>query len=450
MTAEDTEVTKVGQVFGVKKAYELVNYIEREGVDNVFIEALDDGKHVALFGASKTGKSSLLEQHVGEQEKLYLQCSHKWAFKDFVDALLNAAYGHSDTDIVPDDGTGRMVSAKTGITIDTKVIEASLKRDFTKKGQKIFRKIDKSKYVLTNHTDLVRFFQDLGYGKAAGKSSMLYIVIDDFHRLDTLTQEEVASVAKMVFDNANVVFICVGIWAEENKLSSLCSELMGRCVDVNCNLWPAQCLMEVIGKGSDLLNIEFPDGFAEAVAKSAHGSVFIVQEACAEACRHLGIREAFPTKITIDKTINADLIVKRVTERDCNFTDFHNKILALRESDYPVLYVYAAMLSLTTGASPAVDMTRMQQKIEELFPTKTFGRHFAHNACTQFASLARERNFGKLFDFYRDTDGRFRFKLVDSTFKFWLKGRRSHFLNDVKDRLEGGRTPPQPGLQFDI
>jgi hypothetical protein len=450
MLSDEQEICRVGQIFGVKKAYELVNYIERPGVDNTFIEALEDGKHVAVFGASKTGKSSLIERQVGEQEKLYVQCSHQWKFKDFVEALLNAAYGRTEAEVISDDDNNRTVSPKTGITIESKFIEATLRKDFTQRGTNVVRKLDKSKYSLTNHGDIVRLFQDLGYAPSPSRQAMLYVVIDDFHRLDIATQEEVASVAKMLFDRANVVFICVGIWAEENKLSGLCSELMGRCVDVNCNIWPQESLVGVIEKGSEKLNVEFPAGFADTVAKTVYGSVFVVQEVCALACRQLGIKETLPDRLTVAKTINAELIVRQVTEKHCNFTDFHNKMLQLKGDDKEVLYVYAAMLSQPASAAPVITMNKLQEKIEGLFPETSFTRHFAHNACTRFTNLARERNFGKLFDFYRDQDGRYKLALVNPTIKFWLKGRRPQFVNDVRDHLEGSRGTGQPPLQFDI
>lgn len=432
---DSSALLSANQVFGVKKAYELINYIEREGVDDTFFNSLVNGKHVSLYGASKTGKSSLIERHIGDAEKLYIQCSPNWEYRDFIDALLNAAYGRTEqtTEVTEE----RRSSTKIGI--DSKNIAPwpiRLEQGFSKDHHRIVRKVDSRVYNLTNPGDFVRFFKDLGFGRSKDYTDNLHVVIDDFHKLTDEAQTAVSNLAKMVFDNSNVVFICVGIWAEEQKLSSLCPELLGRCEEINCNVWSINNLELVAENGGAMLNISFPDGFGAAVAKEACGSVFIVQEACAEACRQIGVDQASSTPIKIDATINAINLVKKVANRTCNFTDFHNRIMHFcKHRNLEVLYVYKIIINQLASDRGIYTMNRLQSKIESEYPKFEFEPGFALSASLKLYSFLKSINMTSIIDLHKNSQGRFILSLIDRTFILWLRGRKAGLLDEIEERI---------------
>ncbi|MEH2127211.1 hypothetical protein [Nostoc sp.] len=55
------------EVFGVSNE-QIASYIERNQVDERFIEGLQRNKHIIVFGASKQGKTSLTNKHLKESE----------------------------------------------------------------------------------------------------------------------------------------------------------------------------------------------------------------------------------------------------------------------------------------------------------------------------------------------------------------------------------------------
>jgi hypothetical protein len=433
--AEGRMKLKVSEVFGVRKAYELHNYVVRQGIDDAFLLALEVGKHVSVFGSSKTGKSSLIEKNIGDAERLFVQCSNHWSYNDFIDAVLHAAFGRVET-------TSSFQTEETGesdagvrFTSNLPYLKGALGAFFKKRASRVINTKDNNTYDLENPGDFVRLFSNLGYGRPGERSKSIYLIIDDFHRLKDEIQEKIAILSKMLFDNVNVVVIVVGIWAEENKLSSLCSELMGRCVDINCNIWSNENLIDVISNGCAMLNIEFPAGFAESIAKQSFGSVFIVQESCQEACRLVQIFEAQTEKVIIEKTINASEIVNNVTSSQCNFTDFHNKMTKLDGQDTIALFPYSIMLEKSGNQS--LDMESLMSIFLAKFDTFEFERHFAENSCRRLDEIIQERNLGKIFDFHLDSRSkRYCISLVDPTLRFWLKGRRKHFTPDILDRIE--------------
>jgi hypothetical protein len=426
---------RVTDVFGVRKAYELNNYVVREGIDDAFISALEVGKHVSVFGASKTGKSSLIEKNVGSAERLCVQCAFDWTYDDFIDAILHAAFGRVETESTTEKETQSDVDGGVKIQSQISQLQIALGKSFKRRSTRIVRTKDNHTYNLENSGDFVRLFSDLGYGQGAERDKTLYLVIDDFHRLPDGIQEKIASLAKMLFDSSNVVLIVVGIWVEENKLSSLCAELMGRCVDINCNLWSNDNLLEVVNNGCQMLNVEFPQGLPESIVRYSYGNVFVVQESCKETCNVANIRESQENTTVIEKTINALEIVNIVTSRECNFTDMHNKLLRIEGSDIKVLFPYAIMLDKV--GNQAIDMDSLAALISTKFDKYKFDSHFAENSCRRFSELIRERNLGKVFDFSRDSrSGRYKIELVDKTLRFWLKGRRNQFIQEIRDRID--------------
>lgn len=436
MLDREEQSLTANQVFGVKKSYELINYIERPDIDGTFVEALVNGKHVSLYGASKTGKSSLIEKHVGDAERLYIQCSKDWKYDDFIDSLLNVVYGRQEqsTEIVKEIADTTNASGKIGGSAGG--FSTQLSRDFFKSERSVVRIIDQKKYNLLNLGDLIRLFDDIGFGKSTELKSNLFIVIDDFHRLSDDAQIKIANVAKMLFDNVNVVLICVGIWAEEHKLSSLCSELMGRCEEINCNVWGSEQLEEVAEQGSRMLNIEFPKGFSEATAKLSCGSVFIVQECCAEACRQLNVTYAKNKLTVLSDTVNAHLIIKKVASRACNFTDFHNKLMYFCKQNLEVLYVYRIILNQYASSIMNYEMEKLQSKIEAGHPTFRFDSYFAHNACLKLNQFLRSRNFVSILEVHRNRRGRQIITLIDRTFLLWLRGRKQELLDDIDRQID--------------
>jgi hypothetical protein len=426
---------KVSEVFGVRKAYELHNYVVRDGIDDTFLAAVEVGKHVSVYGSSKTGKSSLIQKYVGDSERLCVQCAANWSYNDFIDAVLHAAFGRVETETLTENETGNEIDIGVRVSTNLKLLQGAIGNSFKRKNNRIVRTKDNHLYDLENPGDFVRLFSDLGYGQGPEREKLIYLIIDDFHRLTETVQEAIAGLAKMLFDNANVVVIVVGIWIEENKLSSLCAELMGRCVDINCNVWPNESLIDVVDNGCQMLRIEFPPGLAEYIVKHSYSSVFIVQEACREACKIANITSAQEEHYSIDKTINAAEIVNSVTARECNFTDLHNKLMRLEGNDSIALFAYAIMID--KSGKQSLDMDSLQAIVETKFDAYKFDRHFSENSSRRFNDIIRERNLGKIFDFYRDAkSGKYVLSLVDNTIRFWLKGRRKEFIRDIRERVE--------------
>ncbi|MCR2833310.1 hypothetical protein [Parerythrobacter lacustris] len=351
-----------------------------------FIDALHARKHVSVFGASKTGKSSLIEKQVGINERLYVQCSENFTVEQFNDALLEAIYGRSDVEKLQESEVATTRTTEGGIRVNSTNILASFRQNFAKNDRTVFRITDKKIYDLDNLGDCRTLFQDISHSRDPIGDDDIFLIIDDFHKASRKTQRWLANVAKMLFDNTRVVFIFVGVWVEDKILTALCPELSGRVEDINCNIWSKDDLLQVVLNGCDRLNIRFPDGFAETVVRESNGSVYILQEACKEACKIAGIREKSADCEVITKDLNGTKIVKETALKHCNFTDVHGELLNVDRDNRSILFIYHAMISRNAKSSPLIDMQGLQKRIETNFSDLNFDKNFSYNACVKFGA----------------------------------------------------------------
>lgn len=111
-----------------------------------------------------------------------------------------------------------------------------------------------------------------------------FIVLEDFHYLPIETQKDFSVALKAFHEQSKLCFIIVGVWLEEGRLTVYNGDLTGRIVGVNADQWTTDELRQVIAAGESLLNISFAESFKTEVISGCLDSVYIVQEACYQAC----------------------------------------------------------------------------------------------------------------------------------------------------------------------
>ena len=80
----------IDNVFGLHRG-DIQHYIERDGVDLNFVEAISREKHVSVFGCSKQGKTTLRKKHLGESQYILVTCDPGWTVEDLHASILKEA-----------------------------------------------------------------------------------------------------------------------------------------------------------------------------------------------------------------------------------------------------------------------------------------------------------------------------------------------------------------------
>lgn len=258
-------------VYGIGRELPL-NYVSRPAVDDRLVENLTRDRHLVIYGSSKQGKTSLRKHCLNDEDYIVVHCSNKWSIGDLHAAILKRA-GFEVTQSTTKTTTGKnKITAvfKTKL-LDIVGIEAGAEKENTK-----------AEAVTTKPLELDP--EDVNDIIVALHDFRKYIVLEDFHYLSIDTQKDFAVALKAFHEQSHLCFIVVGVWLEESRLTVYNGDLTGRMVGINADKWERGELEEVIAVGESLLNIYFTQPFKDALLNGCLDSVYIVQEACYQAC----------------------------------------------------------------------------------------------------------------------------------------------------------------------
>lgn len=261
---------KVAEVYGINRDLPL-NYVERKAVDEFFVSSLTRDKHLVIYGSSKQGKTSLRKHCLKDDDYIVVHCSNKWSIGDLHAAILKRV-GFEVTQSMTRTASGRnkivasFQAGLAGVGIGTGgEKEKSVSDAVTKKPLELDP---------DDVNDVIKALD--GFNK--------FIVLEDFHYLSIDAQKDFAVALKAFHEQSKLCFIIVGVWLEESRLTVYNGDLTGRVVGINADKWEADELREVVSVGEALLNIQFASQFRDELIANSFDTVYIVQEACYQAC----------------------------------------------------------------------------------------------------------------------------------------------------------------------
>lgn len=274
---------KTEDVFGVRK--DLVeSYIERPKVDGVFLKAKDQDRHIVIYGASKQGKTALIQKHIEEEDMIKISCSPKMGTSEIYKSIVRGLGIQLKESTQREKGANGEVTLKTSFQAMIPFVGGTKAEIAATKGNTL-------KELITHREIPVNFeiAQDIIYLLNEVKIQK-YIVLENFHYLDNDTQSDLAFDLR-AFQEQGVRFIILGIWKEKNKLNQFNGDLVDRIIDVPVEPWEEADFIAVIDKGSNLLNIKIDEKLRSEIINKSFRNIGIVQELCKELCLQYDIIE---------------------------------------------------------------------------------------------------------------------------------------------------------------
>lgn len=245
------------------------NYVTRDYVDEELKINLKRDKHIVIYGSSKQGKTCLRKKCLDNNNQIVVQCNNRWGLEEIHSAILKkAGYKITRSEKKSISGTQKIVAKlRTGIFDGKSETKLNMKKERVEEGLELDPE---------DVNDIIEALEGIGFDK--------HIVLEDFHYLPEDTQTDFAVALKAFHEVSSLNFIVVGVWLEENRLIVKNEDLTGRVISVNADKWEEDDLRQVIREGEELLNIGFDENFEQEVIDSCFDSVYMVQEACQEAC----------------------------------------------------------------------------------------------------------------------------------------------------------------------
>ncbi|ENM3872428.1 hypothetical protein O1E18_003383 [Vibrio cholerae] len=273
------------------------NYISRSHVDDLFVESLAKQTHIVVHGSSKQGKTSLRKKNLLESDYIVLTCSNNWNIADINESILKrAGYQITISESKTIKGTSKV---SLSISLNDTKIGSDISMELAKQINKKNLELD-----LENTNDVISALKEIDFNK--------YIVLEDFHYLKVDTQVDFSIALKAYHEESPLCFIIIGVWLEDDRLTTFNGDLAGRIVSINADEWLDENIDELFAVSEALLNISFSNGFKESVKQKCNGSIFLVQQLCMKVCETHGISKTQQELTEVAKNIDITEEIKSV------------------------------------------------------------------------------------------------------------------------------------------
>jgi molybdopterin-guanine dinucleotide biosynthesis protein len=254
---------------------------------------------VTVFGASKSGKTSLVERVLPESQACWLQGSDIVTIDDFWGLIAERLEIANTVAQQEASETSKSDGVEGGVALPGRV--AHMKFDST----------DKSS--TTSATTKTMTLRPEAQAKALLAKLKMPIVIDDFHHVHIDIRQRIARSIKAIIRHTCVILIAIPSQAFDSVKNE--QDLTGRIKSLPVPPWKEHELAEIALQGFQLLNLTDPHGQLSAdLARYSFGSPHIMQELCHTVLMDgFGILETGAPR-TLDIPENLDDLLERAAE----------------------------------------------------------------------------------------------------------------------------------------
>lgn len=410
----DEATILTSKVYGISNDY-IDSYICRKDVDEEFLDGLQSNKHIVIYGSSKQGKSSLIRNHIIDDQKIVIECGPKTQIVDIYKSLLRQLNIEIlETKTIEQ---GNQVGGKASLKAKLKIPFIS---DFGSKVEadgKVFKNKKISYHLVEYDLSLAQDISEIvNKSEYDGR-----IIIENFHYLSLETQKELAYDLR-TFDDKNILFIILGIWRERNRLTQFNGDLIDRLIEVPVEPWSIDDFKLVIKEGEPSLNVSF-DQIADNIISNANGSIGVLQELCKYSCLKAGIKETnHSDTIYLSQHHLEQAILKKVGDYSSRHMKCMEDFISGDDSklNIPFYFIQSFLNFPIEHLEQGVSKSTIEEKISELKKDDSiirqtdFNRFFNHIVDYQI----KKDILPPLFEF--DKGGQL-IKIIDSTFIFFIK-----------------------------
>ncbi|MCO7198642.1 ATP-binding protein [Pseudoalteromonas sp. OANN1] len=432
----------VEDVFGVS-GKQVESYVEREHVDDKFIDALRTDKQIVVYGASKQGKTALVKKYINYEENILISLSPKTTLKDIYQSILRKSGVILKTSYT--EGTGDKTKVKAKASIQGAVamllkgkVEGNIDKERSNKRDEQYDEIE---FNLELPDDVADLIHRVGQRKV--------IILENFHYLPEELQRTFAYDLR-TFQDLKVRFVILGVWKEANRLAQFNGELQDRVYEIPVEPWLSADFKAIAEKGEQLLNIKFSNEILAHCVENAFGSVGVFQELLKHTCIESDVHKKQENNKLIDNIESYSRAIQCKTEE---YSGRHLRNLeaiacghgSVISEDKPMPYflqyyiVIHILESGYQGLNGGISKEALLHSIKQIHHRKDDLKGAQLTTVLRgLTELQSKQGISPPVIAY-DSNSR-QLKVVDSTFYFFLKNAN---LENVKDEI----IHPMEGLE---
>lgn len=428
---------KVNEVYGVSNQM-IETYIERTMVDGLFLDGLRRNKHIIVYGASKQGKTSLVNKHLQEEDYVKVNCSTDTGVIDIYKSIIRQLgieilSSYDDTSSIEGGVSGGLkMKFKIPLMVECEG-SGEVKGGKSKEHVENYKTVE---YNLALAQDISELLKALNFKKR--------IVLENFHYLQDNVQRRLA-VDLRIFEDYNILFIILGIWRERNRLSQYNGDLVDRVIEVPVEPWEPQDLRKIVEIGLPLLNVSF-EHVVDDIISSCFDSVGVFQEICKEACYACKIQETSEELLCISEDNVKIAIQKKLDDYSsrhirCLESFIEQTVKSSSEIPLYIPYYFVRVLLKEPfeQINKGIKRKYLHEKIKEIHhrPEDVRPSDIGYFLKNLVQNQLKKNISPPIFDFDLSTNS---VKIIDSTFYFFIKNCDR---DEVLDMLSVPRGIPE-------
>lgn len=284
----------INQTFGIDEIppQDCPTYIDRPVHDSFKYNITHEKQHLIIFGASKQGKSWLVEKYCPSFLRIGCHTSFNLhsILKHIMEQLGLFIGNIQKTSIEETTESSELGSKVSGGLFGV------LKGGISEK-QQDGEKSTSAETLSYNSIDI----EDLTSVIKAIKDRIEnnFIVIENFHYLKQEIQYSFAMTLRE-FLYYDIRFIIIGIWKDNTKLTTMVPDLAGRIIPLDIGDWEKDELIKVTEKGSNALNIKFSSEIIDYLTSKCGRNIGIFKLVLKQFCMFNGVYETQEEIKTLD------------------------------------------------------------------------------------------------------------------------------------------------------
>ncbi len=405
------------------------NYVIRKDIDDKFIEALTQETHVVIYGSSKQGKTSLRKKNLLAHDYIDITCSNNWKLEDIHVAILKK--------IGYEVSTSQSKTLKGSAKVKLSINVPFLGKTALEVNGDTAKAINKKKLELDPEdvNDIITSLNEVSFNRI--------IVIEDFHYLPEQTQIDFSVALKAFHESSKLCFIIVGVWLEEDKLTTFNGDLAGRIISINADRWENDDFYQLFENSEKLLNIRFDDNFKKNVIDMCNGSVFLVQQLCYQACEleHVNNVQEQLKIVGVNFSVK-DKIQKLINEQYSRYFKFLTDFSSGFDQTSLELYKWILYVLITVDSKYleiGIPLAAARRLIQEKHPKKTEASSKKLTQALRKSVDLQVKISIKPIVFEFDSSSS-RIKIVDRPFILWRSYQKLEELCDYADLTDDLKT----------
>lgn len=261
---------ELSDVFGVSSS-QVASYVERPDVDNAFSSALEQRRHIVVYGASKQGKTALVSRHISYCDNVVIRLEPASALEDIYLAILR--YANVRIEKVRRESSSSGTEAGIGVEAKATIFGFGGGSASAKAGLHSDRsseiELEEIPFNLSLSQDVVELLRRVGFDKK--------IILENFHYVSEEEQRRLAFALRSL-EEMGLLFVVVGVWRERDKLRNYCGDLTDRLIEVPVEPWNENDFYRVARQGAKAMNVELAPAVVAECVRSSFGSIGVFQE----------------------------------------------------------------------------------------------------------------------------------------------------------------------------